>query len=140
MRATVVVAFVATCALGACGRTDLFNAGDSGSEDAGLTDAGATAGDGGPESCPQLISDYSGALASAITCVANAIDQCQALTLSLDCTNCYRGVQHAATLDALRSKLLAQGCIQPAECPCVRSGPGTCRAIDAGSQDGTCGN
>jgi hypothetical protein len=115
------------------------SAGGRGGSSAGGRGGSSVGADGG-ESCQQLMDDYTRALVPAIACVPGAADQCQQLTLSLDCTDCYRGVEDATTVDALRAQLLGQGCITPVVCPCIGSGAGTCAATDAGSASGTCGN
>jgi hypothetical protein len=130
--------------LGGHGGAGLGGASGSGAGGLGGASGSGAGGLGGGadsgETCQQLMADYTSALVPAIACVVGPAEQCQQLTLSLDCTACYRGVQDATTVNAIRAQMVAQSCIHPVVCPCSGSGTGTCVATDAGSTSGTCAN
>jgi len=97
--------------------------------------SGAT--DGGP-GCTQLMTEYSAAVTAALVCTPRAQNQCAQQALLPNCTTCYETVNDATTLSALRTQLIAQGCVHPTACPCAAPQTSGCVANDAGSAAGTC--
>ena len=123
---------------GSGGRGGASAVGGAGGSNAGGR-GGSDAGADGAESCQQLMDDYTRATVPASACTVGAADQCQQVSLILDCTACYFLAQDTTTLDALRARLLAQGCITPGNCLCPALGNSMCVPVDAGSGSGSCG-
>jgi hypothetical protein len=48
-------------------------------------------------------------------------------------------VEDATGPDAIRAQLIAEGCAQPNDCPCIfLAGPFSCMPTDGGAGAGTC--
>jgi hypothetical protein len=78
-------------------------------------------GGGGGQTCAQLETDYSTALAAARQCTPGATNQCQHLVqMSLACTGCSEYVNDVTTLDTIETEWNDQNCAaMPHACPLI---------------------
>jgi hypothetical protein len=103
--------------------------------------AGACGGGtiGGQQTCQELQDEYSAAYPAALACVPGAANQCQQFVKSGPSCDCEGAVEDPTELDALRARMIAQGCVSQnaSVCPpCAYLGPPSCVATDGGG--GTC--
>lgn len=94
---------------------------------------------GSQQTCQQLNDAYSSALPTALACVPGVANQCQQFVTSGPNCDCEGAVEDPTELDAIRARMIAQGCVsqKPLVCPpCAPLGPASCVANDGGG--GTC--
>jgi hypothetical protein len=94
---------------------------------------------GGQQTCQQLQDEYSTAYPAALACAPGAANQCQQFVKSGPICDCEGAVEDPTELDAIRARMIAQGCVPQSASvcpPCAYLGPVSCVANDGGG--GTC--